>query len=209
MFLKKLVGHGDLEKSVIQGMDRHVQYLSAGCDAFLEAIEGKNPQGMLQVREIEREADVLRRDMIHMIYQGAFLPYLRPELSRYVEIVDHIFDSLERAADCFREIRLPESLRKDASRVALLNRQMCDMLGVILQAMVAGEELKEKLLAIRIYEKRIDDMEAWLMKDARSIPVQDFWEGHLLTGFLSSLCSVSDRIEDASDHLGILGSIFR
>lgn len=209
MFFKKLIGHGDLEKNVIQGMIRHVHFLTVGCDAFLEAMEEQNTQGMLLVREIEREADVLRRDIVQMIYKGAFLPYIRPELSRYVEIVDQIFDPLERAADFFREIRLPELLQKEASRVAFLNRQMCDMLRINLQAMIAGEDLREKLLAIRIYEKRVDDLETWLMKDARSIPVQDFWEGYLLTGFLTSLCTVSDRIEDASDNLGIISSIMK
>jgi hypothetical protein len=50
-------------------------------------------------------------------------------------------------------------------------------------------------------------MKFGLMKDARKIPIDDFWEGSLLADFLSRLCSVSDVIEDASDHLGILGTI--
>lgn len=209
MFLRKLIGHGNLEKDVVQDIDRHIQFLADGCDVFHKAIQKYNHQGMLQVKEAEREADVVRRDIVYKIYKGAFLPYLRPELTRFVEIVDQVFDLLERAATNHTEIRLPEVLRSEAARVAYLNRQMCEMLRITFQSMLAGEDLREKLLAIRIYEKRIDDLEIWLMKDARSIQIHDFWEGHLLSSFLSDLCTVSDRIEDAGDHLAIISSIIK
>lgn len=209
MFLKKLLGQGSLEKQVIQDMDRHVRLLGDGCQAFLQAIRENDHPGMRLVKELEREADAIRRDIVYHIYKGAFLPYLRPELSRFVEIVDQGFDVLEYAAACYLEIRFPDSLRSEAARVAFLNRQMCDMLRITFQAMMAGENLREKLLAIRIYEKRVDDLKFGLMKDARAIPIDDFWEGELLSGFLSRLCSVSDLVEDASDHLGIISSIIR
>ncbi len=209
MFLKKLIGHGNLEKEVVKDMDRHVRLLGAGCEAFLKAIKENDHRRMRRVKELEREADIIRRDIVHNIYEGAFLPYLRPELSKFVEIVDQGFDLLEYSAACYLEIRFPDSLRSEAARVAFLNQQMCEMLRITLQAMIGGEVLREKLLAIRIYEKRVDDLKFGLMRDARAIPVDDFWEGELLSGFLSRLCSVSDLIEDAGDHLGIISSIIR
>ncbi len=209
MFLKKLIGHGDREKRVVEGMDRHIRLLCAGCEAFHGALNQADLKGMRKVKELEREADTIRRGIVSLIYEGAFLPYLRPELCKFVEIVDDVFDLLEYAAACYLEIRFPELLRDESARVAYLNRQMCEMLLITFQAMMAGEDLREKRLAIRIYEKRIDDMKFALLKDARGIPVDDFWEGKTLADFLSRLCSVSDRIEDASDHLGIISSIIR
>lgn len=209
MFLRKLIGHGNLERDVVQDMERHIQVLASGCDAFHTALKNDNRKEMLRVKEAEREADIVRRDIVDKIFKGAFLPYLRPELARFVEVTDQVFDLLERAAACHLEIQLPAALRNEAARVALLNLQMCDMLRVSFQSMLAGEDLREKLLAIRIYEKRIDDLEFWLMKDARTIQVRDFWEGRLLSSFLTDLCTVSDRIEDAGDHLAIVSSIIK
>jgi uncharacterized protein len=209
MFLKKLIGPGRLENEVIQDMDRHIRLLGAGCEAFLKAIRENDHRGMRRVKELEREADAIRRDIVHHIYEGAFLPYLRPELSKFVEIVDQVFDLLEYSSACYLEIRFPDSLRSEAARVAFLNLQMCEMLRITLRTMTAGKDLREKLLAIRVYEKRVDDLKFGLMKDARAIHVNDFWEGDLLSGFLSRLCSVSDLIEDASDHLAVISSIIK
>ena len=209
MFLKKLIGHEDREKEVVRDMDNHVRLLQDGCKAFHVALEHNDHQAMRRVKELEREADTIRRDIVSHIYEGAFLPYLRPELSKFVELVDQVFDLLEYAAACYLGIRFPDSLRSEAGRVAFLNVEMCDMLRITLQAMTAGQDLREKRLAIRIYEKRIDDLKFGLMHDARSIPIEDFWEGKTLSDFLSRLCSVSDLIEDAGDHLGVISSIIK
>jgi uncharacterized protein len=209
MFLKKLIGHEDREKEVVRDMDDHIRLLQDGCRAFHEALEQNDHERMRRVKELEREADTIRRDIVSHIYEGAFLPYLRPELSKFVELVDQVFDLLEYAAACYLEIRFPDSLRSEAARVAFLNQEMCGMLRITLQAMTAGEDLREKRLAIRIYEKRIDDLKFGLMHDARSIPIEDFWEGKTLSDFLSRLCSVSDLIEDAGDHLGVISSIIK
>jgi len=209
MFLKKLIGHEDREKEVIRDMDSHLRLLQDGCKAFHEAIERNDHARMRRVKELEREADTIRRDIVSHIYEGAFLPYLRPELSKFVELVDQVFDLLEYASACYLEIRFPDSLRSEAARVAFLNQEMCGMLRLTLQATTAGEDLREKRLAIRIYEKRIDDLKFGLMHDAKAIPVEDFWEGKTLSDFLSRLSSVSDVIEDASDHLGIISSIIK
>jgi uncharacterized protein Yka (UPF0111/DUF47 family) len=83
------------------------------------------------------------------------------------------------------------------------------MLHITFKATMEGEDLREKRLAIRLYEKRVDDLKYGLMKDARQVPIDDFWVGSLLSEFLSHLCSVSDVIEDASDHLGIISSLIR
>jgi len=209
MFLKKLIGHEDREKEVVRDMDNHIRLLQDGCRAFHEALERNDHERMRRVKELEREADTIRRDIVSHIYEGAFLPYLRPELSKFVELVDQVFDLLEYAAACYLEIRFPDSLRSEVARVAFLNQEMCGMLRITLQAMTAGQDLREKRLAIRIYEKRIDDLKFGLMHDARSIPIEDFWEGKTLSDFLSRLCSVSDLIEDAGDHLGVISSIIK
>jgi hypothetical protein len=81
---------------------------------------------------------------------------------------------------------------------------MCEMLSISFDAMLNGEDLREKALAIRIYEKKIDDIKHGVVRDLRQIPVDDFWQGRILADFVSGLTSISDTMEDAGDHLQIL-----
>ncbi len=142
--------------------------------------------------------------MISHIYEGAFLPYLRPDLCKFVEVVDEVFDLLKDTATYYLDTDLPEPLRNECVRVALLNFRMCEMLLITFEAMLEGEDLREKTLAIRIYEKKIDDMKFDIISQAQQVGVADFWSGKMLSDLISGLTSISDIIEDASDHLQIL-----
>jgi len=159
---------------------------------------------MQQVMDLERAADIIRRDIISRIYEGAFLPYFRPDLCKFVEIVDNIFDLLEDTAYRYLDLKLPEQLRSECIQVAFLNRRICEMLLITFESMLKGEDLREKILAIRIYEKKIDDIKFDLIRDARKIEITNFWDGEILSQFLSCLTSISDVIEDASDHLQVI-----
>jgi hypothetical protein len=83
------------------------------------------------------------------------------------------------------------------------------MLSITFQAMLNGEPLREKILAVRIYEKKIDDIKFEIIKKVRTVDVKSFWDGTVLHDFISSLTSMSDMIEDASDHLQIISASLR
>jgi predicted phosphate transport protein (TIGR00153 family) len=204
MFLKKIFDYGKKEERVIENIKKHLELLCNACDSFHRAIEENDNNLAREVVDSEREGDSIRRDIIANIYAGAFLPYLRPDLCRFAEIVDRIFDSLQETALNYLEVRLPENIRDECVRVAFLNARMCEMLLISFEAILNGEDLREKALAIRIYEKKIDDIEFSIVKDLRQIPVDDFWQGRLLADFVSTLTSISDTMEDAGDHLQII-----
>ena len=90
-----------------------------------------------------------------------------------------------------------------------MNTNMCEMLAISFAAMVNGEDLREKALAIRIYEKKIDDIKFSMLKEMRTIPVDNFWQGRTLAEFVSDLITISDMIEDASDYLQIINFSMR
>jgi len=100
-------------------------------------------------------------------------------------------------------------MQKDVNQVASLNLEMCRMLLISFEALMSGGDLREKALAIRVYEKKIDDIKFDLLADLRTIPVSDFWEGKTLSDFVSSLTSISDVIEDASDYLQVINVSLR
>ncbi len=204
MILEKIFSHGKKERQVTEAIERHIQLLCKACQIFKDALERRDRNLMWEVIELERDADAVRRDVIAHIYEGAFLPYIRPDLCKFVEIVDEVFDALKDTAFHSLDYELPEALREESTRVALLNFRMCEMLLIAFDAMVKGLDLREKALAVRIYEKKIDEIKFILMGEAHQVPVESFWKGRMLADFLLGLTSISDRIEDASDHLQII-----
>lgn len=204
MFFKKIFPRGKKEQEVISDITKHIKLLCTGCGFFKTALETDDRRLMRKVMHIEREGDTIRRDIISKIYDGAFLPYIRPDLCKFVEIVDSIFDLLEDTGYKYLDAKLPDSLKDECVYVAFLNRRICEMLLITFEAMLKGEDLREKILAIRIYEKKIDDIKFDLIRDAQKIEITNFWEGEILSQFLSCLTSISDVIEDASDHIQVI-----
>ena len=204
MFLEKIFSHGKKERYVIEDIRRHIELLCKACDAFTMALKKQNRDLIWEVVDLEREADSVRRQVISHIYEGAFLPYLRPDLCKFVEIVDEVFDVLKEAAFYCVENKIPEPLRDESIRVALLNFRMCDMLMSSFEAMLEGEDLREKTLAVRIFEKKIDDIKHDLSKEVEGVRIDNFWAGKALSDFIANLTMISDIIEDASDHLQII-----
>jgi predicted phosphate transport protein (TIGR00153 family) len=209
MFLKKILSYGKQEDQVIENVKKHLQLLCLAFDSFYSGIKTNDSRMMREVIDLEREGDSVRREIIATIYAGAFLPYLRPDLCRFVEAIDRVFDSLEDTALNYSDVALPEQIREECVRVASMNTNMCEMLAISFDAMVNGEDLREKALAIRIYEKKIDDIKFSMLKEMRTTPVDNFWQGRTLAEFVSDLITISDMIEDASDYLQIINFSMR
>jgi len=204
MIFEKILSLGKKEQEVTDNMREHIKLLCSACDLFRTALEKNDRNLMRNLIDLERESDSIRREIISKIYDGAFLPYLRPDLCRFVEIVDHVFDVLEDTAHYYLDGKIPEQIKNECIRIAYLNLKICEMLLITFEAMLKGDDLREKTLAIRIYEKKIDDIKFSLIKDIHKIAVSNFWEGKILSDFISSLTTISDIVEDASDYLQII-----
>jgi len=204
MIFEKILSLSKKEQEVTDNMREHIKLLCSACDLFRTALEKDDRNLMRNLIDLERESDSIRREIISKIYDGAFLPYLRPDLCRFVEIVDHVFDVLEDTAHYYLDGKIPEQIKNECIRIAYLNLKICEMLLITFEAMLKGDDLREKTLAIRIYEKKIDDIKFSLIKDIHKIPVSNFWEGKILSDFISSLTTISDIVEDASDYLQII-----
>lgn len=209
MFLDKIFPHGKKERKVVENIREHILLLCAACETFGNAMERHDRKLIRKVIDLEREGDMIRRSIIATIYDGAFLPYLRPDLCGFVEMVDRVFDMIEDATFHYLDAKIPEQIEDECRRVAFLNVRICEMLLITFDAMIEGGDLREKILAIRIYEKKIDDLKFSLLRDARKLPIENFWEGRTLSEFLAALTMISDIIEDASDHLQIINVSMR
>lgn len=204
MLINWLFGRASREQGVIERIREHLTLLCSACDTFKRALLAGDRNLMRDIADMERDGDSIRREIIARIYEGAFLPYLRPDLCKFVETVDDIFDVLEDTSRHYLDSTVPEELFGECRRIAHLNHRMCEMLLITLNTTLQGRNLREKVLAVRIYEKKIDDIKFGLLKDVRKIPVASYWEGESLSGFLAGLANISNIIEDATDHLQII-----
>lgn len=205
MVLEKFFSPSKKEQEAIKNIKKHIKVLITASYIFRDAVEKGDKTLMLDVAELEREADSIRRELITQIYEGAFLPFLRPNIFRFVEMVDEAFDVLEDAALEYEHIyQKLDDIKDDCREIANVNAQMCEMLLLALDSLFYKEDLREKSLAIRIYEKKVDEIKFDIIEKMRDMEVKNFWEGKMLSDFISYLTRVSDVIEDASDYLNII-----
>jgi predicted phosphate transport protein (TIGR00153 family) len=206
ILLEKVFSGGKTEQRVIENIRKHIRTLCSASDCFKKAIEKQDKDLMFSVSDLEREGDSIRREIISTIYEGAFLPFLRPNICRFVEIVDEAFDALKDAAIAseYLEPKLDKETEDECIKIADINLKMCEMLLLAFETLFSKEDLREKTLAIRIYEKKIDELKFDLLNKLRTKEVKGYWEGKMLSDFISYLTQVSDVVEDASDYLYII-----
>ena len=207
--LKRLFFGGKIEQEVIEKIKRHIKILCSACETFKTAIEKRDKKVILGVFDLEREGDIIRRNIISNIYEGAFLPFLRPSICKLVEIVDDAIDLVEDAAFEYTDSELDNETKDDCIKIADMNLKMCEIFLIAFESLLSGEDLREKNLAIRIYEKKIDEIKFDLIKRLKTKEVKSFWEGKMISDFIYHLTNISDLIEDASDCLQIINVSLR
>lgn len=202
----KIISTGKLEKKVIEDIKNHIKTLCSAAECFRNSITEENKEGALCVADLEREADSIRREIISTIHQGAFLPFIRPNICRFVEMVDEAFDNLEDAAFEFRYIKsdLYKNIKTECEKIARINSSICEILLIAFETLIKKGDLKEKNLAIRIYEKQVDDIKFDIIDKLRNIELTNFWDGKIISDFVEYITKISDLIEDASDYLYII-----
>lgn len=197
------------EEAALKAMHEHLQLMCVANDALAALINSEEASQAEAIYNLEREGDMVRRRALSIIFEGAFLPYLRPSLCRFVELVDQAFDTVEDTARFFDRISLHDAIAQECRTVTSLNKQMCEILQIAFQLAVQGEDIREQVLAIRILEKRVDDLKEDIFQKIQDVPIVNFWQGKFYADFLESLTTFSDLIEDASDALYVLTVSFR
>ncbi len=205
MFKKSLWG-GSKEEKVLHLIEKHLTLLLESCQLFKKAFSTSDSVIMSKVLDLEREGDLIRREIITLIYEGAFLGFLRPSLCQFVEIVDEVIDEVKEAAQRYiLGISFNDLIKDECIKISNLNEEASEVLLLSFKSFCEGGDLREKNLAIRICEKRIDEIKIELFSNLLNMEdTKNFWHNKILSDFLYSLANISDLIEDASDALQIL-----
>ncbi len=200
---------GKLEREVIGEIERLIELLCSACQTFKKAVEQDNKGLMLSISEMEKEGDSIRRRISLKIYEGAFLPYLRPNIYKLVELIDEVLNLLEDAALSYIKIRsFIDDIREEIVEIADLNTKICRVFSKAFRCLFKGDDLREIALAIRIYERKVDELKHDLISKLIKRDVR-FWEGKIVSDFLQYLVSISDLIEDAGDIIQMINVSMR
>lgn len=204
VMFKRIFTREHREEVVLENIQEHLKLLVKTCERVDELIRGCD-RGLIEiVEDLERQADEVRRNIFVKLFEGAFIPYLRPHVYRFTEIVDEAIDELEDTARYLEFIKIPPELFDEVVNISEINTRAAELLSLTFQAFRKGDDLREKVLAIRVYEKRVDDLDHLIKWKTRYTKVDNFWEGRWLSEFLKSLTTVSDYLEDAADVLSLI-----
>jgi len=206
---EKFFGSGKLESQAIQKIESYLDTLLKATKCLGSVLLSEDEEETFCIEQLEREADILKREIVEVIYKGAFLPFLRPSICNFVEVIEKVFELLKTCAFEYRYLNreIYQQIKPLCQKVAELNVEMCEILVSAFSTLKEKNDLREKNLAIRICEKKVDEIKLQITEKLRrcsSCVVTNFWEGKNLSDFVEALVKISDVIEDASDYLYIM-----
>ena len=193
------------EERVINGIVQMLSLAFSSCEVLKKAVEERNKVLLEEVFRLERDSDEIRRNIMHEIYRGAFLPYIRPNVFRLVETVDEILNMAKECAMNFQKIDDMNFLEiKEIESLLELNIKLCSILAKNFTSFLKDfERLREGVVVVRMMEKEGDNIRLAVYERLKGMDVS-YWDGHFISRFIDSLESISDVAEEAMDMLQII-----
>ena len=178
-----------------------------------------------EVAALETRADKGRREFMRTLHEGAFLPAFRGDLARLAEQIDSVADTAEAAA---RVILLRDkllsaiakaekkragvkSLRTGLIHMARLTTQTVDCLRGAVEALMTDVAAADRRAdEVDELEHEVDLIEQGLLRDIYGFEkVLDPISVVQLVEIAHRVENITDRAEDASDVIRIVGYLIR
>jgi len=157
----------------------------------------------------EHEADVALRKMIESLGGTMYLPSTREDLIAIGTSCDKIANKCEDISYMvvLQNFRFPEDYNDDIREIMSLTNKQFELLEEAIKLLFTrmNDLLKNYTILneIRDYESRIDVYERKLYEKSYSLDI-GLAERMRLTEFVSSLCDISDIIENVADQIQIM-----
>ncbi|ALV62536.1 Phosphate transport regulator (distantly related to PhoU) [Thermococcus sp. 2319x1] len=205
---------GGKESNVFATIDKHLDAVNSTIIKLRELVEAylngeveRAEALMKEVKELEREADTLRRKIETMLYQGAFLPVNRGDYVRLSELVDSVADAAESAAHSLilAKPRVPSDLKDEILELLDYSLRTYQLLEKAVKALNTNvDEAIEYAKKTEIAEEEADKIEYSLLRKV--------FESEKITTFakiiwdkvITKIGDIADRAEDASDQVLIM-----
>lgn len=202
---------GKIEKEVKNMINQHIALVEQcliDLNKMLDSAcykKGECPEYTIRIHNNETAADHLRRDILKKIEKGAFLPNLRGELLKLIEIIDDVANRSETVGDyyvLYQPIFTDEEA-KTLVKIGEMTQEAFDMLKEAYAHLFKDfDKTVEKCTEIEEMEEHIDKIEWDLRKGI--FKGKDLAMNILKKDYVILLCDISDKIEDASDMLEIM-----
>jgi predicted phosphate transport protein (TIGR00153 family) len=201
------------EKAVIELVVRHiektrecVQAATEGLKAYVVGEYAESRNSISDVNRLESEADTLLRDILEMLYSGAYLPQIRGDIFGLMSTVDDINNKSENCYDFFHYQR-PEIPKEYEEELIALFELTLECFHSFEKALKAYFGPKDKLNKVHKHSKRVRELESQADDIKRTMTARIFKSSmdkgekiHLHNG-LRKITNISDAIEDAADRL--------
>jgi len=178
--------------------------------AYSKGICGEDLEGLeREVRHAESKCDDKRREIQKLLTTGAFMPDFRSDIFKLIERADSVPNKAEdivvfvsiacipippEFSDLFREL-LDMTVR--------CSRDLADAVELVLEDLHAA---MEKAKIVEDAESEIDKIERRLYKNIFHHMDPELTPGKklLLKRFVEGVATISDKAEDASDHIELM-----
>jgi hypothetical protein len=204
------------EKEVIKLIINHVEKvgecISNGEKALISYLSGeKNEAKRLSrlVDSLETEADYITETIRDRLYSGAYLPLLREDIYRLVEYMDKIANAMEASCDFFLNQRpsIPEEFRLNLVEIIKKSTgtivPLKDAVLCFLEGACPEDTTRAHVKDVGMQESEVDKLEWEMTKLIFTSSMEHSFKIHLKQ-CLNTIVEISDRAEDAGDHLELV-----
>jgi predicted phosphate transport protein (TIGR00153 family) len=204
------------EKHIVKMIKKHVDLVVETVCLTIEALnlylEGKREQSMeytKQVHRKEHEADTIQHEIDAEMFGGAFMPSIREELFVTVDTVDKVANRAEKLGDFMTLIGpdVPDEIIGDVKKMGEATCKCAREMGDAIYSLFENiKGVHEKTISIERYEAEVDEL-AWkvLITVFKELEIEKFSHRMMLREMIIHLSSISNKIEDASDRIDIIG----
>jgi len=179
-------------------------------EAYLEHKIKPASEALAAVREAERQADTMRREIYRLLGAGAFLPILRADLHKLVAQVDELAGMAEDLGDLMigEKPKLPARFNAPLKQIFAITLDQFNDLENLLNFFFLKDDSRSKTIEDKIHqisavEHLIDGIEWDLTVSLFSSRMALAEKLHFKRA-LTQLTGLSNKIEDISDTLSEL-----
>jgi len=173
-------------------------FFSNECKRFSDAFD--------QVKQVEREADEIRRNIIAETYKGLFLPDMREIIHSLTEGIDRVVNKCESVSKIlnYQKPYVPEQIREEMiSQIDFGIRAAQSFTTAVRKSFDNIDEVHQYVLEVENHEHDEDMVEGAILKEIFSLDLP-LAEKLQLKELVINIGDIVDRTEDASDILEVL-----
>ena len=161
----------------------------------------------LETHKAEGRADDARRRVETHLLSGSLLPVSRRDILQLIEQVDRLANAAEAAVDYLsvQHIRIPPELQSGLIEIATKSRDtFAEVKAAVTSLFDNMGETMEHTKAIEHLEGEIDHLERAAGRKLFKLEIDLAWKLQVY-GLIKELVDLSDRAEDLSDLIELLG----